>query len=276
MGGLMKKEFGLEEYFSAISKIPLMSEEEEKKIIQRIQNGDEKARKELIQANLRLVVKIAKSYVNQGMPLMDLIAEGNLGLIRASEKFNPQISCNFGAYATWWIKQSIRRALIDHTRTIRIPNYMVNLLGRWRETKQKLTVKWNRAPTQQEIAQHLKINQKQMEFVKSALKVRGECSEILSLTDAADSLPDTKTQSPEEILEHNRALARLDQLLRQLPQRSQEILQMRYGLKGQPPLTLKEIGKKFGISRERVRQIEAEAIRTLYQIARQPQYKLAS
>lgn len=275
-GVMLRKEQGLEQYFKELSHIKLLSRQEEKELIKKLQEGkeDRKLRERLIQANLRLVVSIAKKYVGRGLPLMDLIEEGNLGLIRASEKFDPHMGCRFSTYAIWWIKQSIKRALIDTVKTIRIPSYMVSLLQKWNRAKQELSLKLNRTPYRDEIARHLGIDPEQQELVESALKVRDDSAEMISLNAegaCTDRVIDPAPFAPEEEMDKMAHLKSLDTLLAQLKKRDREIIQMRFGLIDGKVSTLKEIGEHFGLSRERVRQIEREAIEKMSLLSRQTQ-----
>lgn len=275
----IQKEAGLEQYFKEIGKIDLLSKEAEKELVEKLKVSDEKREKELreqlIVCNLRLVVSVAGNYVNRGMSLMDLIEEGNLGLIRASEKFDPHMGCRFCTYAIWWIKQSIKRALIDTVKTIRIPAYMVTLLDKWGKTKRNLTLEWGREPTHRELATALELTNDQLELVESALRVREDSKEMISLSadGAANDLVVARPGSnPEAEVDRDDHMDSLENMLEELKERDREVIRMRFGLgsDGQT-MTLKQIGERFNLSRERVRQIEREAIRKLGVLSRQRQ-----
>ena len=265
---MRRKEEGLEQYLKEISQIPLLTEEEERELGEKIKKGEdlEAVRQRLIQANLRLVVSVASRYTGQGLSLMDLIAEGNLGLIRAAEKFDPTVGCRFSAYAIWWIKQAIKRALIETVNTIRIPTYMVNLMEKWKRVESELNLVLNRAPTYEEVAKALGITEEQKEFVLSALRLMDRRCEMIRLHSEGaedDFVEDKATPLPEEELERKADLESLEELLSQLSERDRKILTLRFGLNGERPHTLQEIGKRFRLSKERVRQIETEAIQKL-------------
>ena len=261
------KEAGLETYFKEINQIPLLTAEQEKSLGASIRKGDAHAREQMAKANLRLVVSIAKNYVDRGLSLLDLIEEGNLGLLKAVERFDPDAECRFSTYATWWIKQSIKRALIDTVKTVRIPSYMVELISKWKNTANELNVKLNRPPMFHEIAQELNIPPENLGIIKTALRASSSSSQTISLENMwtlSEILEDKNARQPVEILFDEVEMEMIEKLLSTIENREAEILRMRYGLDNGDPMTLKEIGERVNLSRERVRQIENEALKKLY------------
>ena len=257
----------LQTYLREINDVALLSAEEEIELAHRVQEGDPDAREQLIRANLRLVVSIAKRYDNRGLPLQDLIEEGNLGLMRAVERFDPAAECRFSTYATWWIKQGIRRALVNTVRTVRVPSYMVELIYRWRSTEAKLRQELGRDPTRDEVAQRLELGPKHRVQIRRALRTAQTTTQSMSLDDSedlADLLADPSLLAPEEQLFAEHEIEQLKHLLARIDERQAKILRMRYGFEGTQALTLREIGEQLGITRERVRQIQNEALDSLY------------
>ena len=260
---------GLDSYLAGINEVPLLLPEEEVGLATRIQKGDLAAREHMIRANLRLVVSIAKNYLNRGLAFMDLIEEGNIGLMKAVEKFDPGAGCRFSTYATWWIKQGIRRSLINSVRTVRVPSYMSEIVSRWRATAMELNYRLGRQPTSSEIAEELDLPENNWNVVRETVQTNSQPNHSMS-EDASsvftDLLEDQQVQSPEEVLFGNMELERMHQLLDMLDQRETRILKLRYGLANGEPMTLKAIGKKFGLTRERVRQMEQQALQKLHRI----------
>jgi RNA polymerase primary sigma factor len=255
-----------ETYLHDINETPLLTAGEEKELAYRIEGGDTEARDHLIRANLRLVVKIARAYSGHGLGLADLIAEGNFGLLRAVEGFDPSRNIRFSTYASYWIKQSIKRAQVNTGKTIRIPAYMVELLTKWRRANAELQDKLGRAPTQEEVADILHLPKKRMGILKRAIRVYN----TIPQTDQAENgssldetLMDMHADAPETTLaeadDHQRVLSLLDDM----EQRDAIVLRMRFGLTDDEPKTLKEIGECLGLTRERVRQIENDALKKL-------------
>ncbi len=261
------KEAGLETYFKEINRIPLLTPQEEKALAICVQSGDVQAREKMAKSNLRLVVSIAKNYVDRGLSLLDLIEEGNLGLLKAVERFDPDAECRFSTYATWWIKQSIKRALIDTVKTVRIPSYMVEMISKWKNVANDLNVKLGRHPMFHEIAQELGIPPENLGIIKTALRVSSSSSQTISLENMwtlSEILEDKNARQPEEILFDEVEMEMVEKLLASIDDREARILRMRYGLDNGDPMTLKEIGERVNLSRERVRQIENEALKKLY------------
>ena len=256
----------LETYLREINETALLSSEDEQELAEAINNGDVRARDRMVRANLRLVVNIARGYTGKGLNLQDLIEEGNLGLLRAVEGFDPTMGTRFSTYASYWIKQSIKRALINSAKTIRIPAYMVELLSKWRRANARLAEELGRTPTPEEIARVLGLPKKKLPIIKKAIRIYNSTPQ----TDQAEAgwslgemIMDERMKSPEdELLEHD-VLSHVMELIETLDQREATVLRMRFGLDDMDPHTLKEIGEELGLTRERVRQIETEALRKL-------------
>ncbi|MFY8056996.1 MAG: sigma-70 family RNA polymerase sigma factor, partial [Planctomycetaceae bacterium] len=245
----------------------LLTADDEKELSNRISQGDAAARDRMVRANLRLVVNIARGYTGKGLPLQDLIEEGNLGLLRAVEGFDPNMNTRFSTYASYWIKQSIKRALVNSAKTIRIPAYMVELLTKWRRASAKLADELNRTPTPEDIARELGIPRKKLRIVKKAITLYNASPnpepEDGGLT-LGDIVPDERIRGPEDELINTDNLTHVSRLLDEMDPREATILKMRFGLDDCEPQTLKEIGESLGLTRERVRQIESEALKRLY------------
>ena len=258
----------LETYLQEINEVPLLTADEEKVLGARVQSGDLEAREHLIRANLRLVVSIAKMYNDRGLNLQDLIAEGNIGLMKAAEKFDPEAGCRFSTYGTWWIKQSIRRALTNTVKSVRVPGYMTEMISKWRNVANELRYMLGRMPTVEEVAMELGIPRESWPLLKRTIESNqaGQVS-LDVMTQTQDTVEDENAADPEETMLHRDLLSRLDELLGVIDEREAQILRLRYGLgEGAEPMTLKEIGKVVGLTRERVRQIERDALRKLYDV----------
>ena len=266
----------LQTYLKEINRYPLLTAQEEVQLAKRIRRGNMEARDRMTRSNLRLVVSIAKVYVRKGLPLADLIEEGNIGLIRAVEGFNPMMGCRFSTYATWWIRQAIRRSLTNKAKTIRVPAYMVEMIAKWKTAHTNLMDKLNREPTWGEIAHAMDISPRRAGTVKRAIRAGLSSSQTVStdfLTSLNDMLEDIKTPPPyEEVLDASeREMIR--QMLKAMDEREAQVLRLRYGLDSDRPHTLKEIGERLKITRERVRQIETQALLKLNAIMTEPASK---
>ena len=253
-------------YLKEIGRIKLLSPEEEQEIAKKMAEGDEDARKRMSEANLRLVVSIAKRYVGRGMQLLDLIQEGNLGLMKAVEKFDYTKGYKFSTYATWWIRQSITRAIADQARTIRIPVHMVETINRVLRTSHSMVQSLGREPTTQEIAAELHMDvQKVEEILKIAQEPVSLETPIGEEDDShlGDFIQDDEASQPAEEASYTLLREQLEEVLKTLTPREEEVLRMRFGLIDGKPHTLEEVGKKFDVTRERIRQIESKALRKL-------------
>ncbi len=254
-------------YLREIKDESLLSAAEECSLAEGIANGDSDARERMIKANLRLVVKIALDYVGRGIPLEDLISEGNLGLIRAAKEFKPQYGTRFSTYASYWIKQSIRHALINTTATIRLPAHMVGLLTRWRRAERVLYRQDGRMPSFDELATFLGLTETQKGLVAKAHQARHLKLESAIGTGLGRWSPEetmNRSEAVDSMLEADEERMMLLNRLDRLDQRERTVLALRYGLEGEAPLTLKEIGRRLGVTREWVRKIEIRAVRRLY------------
>ena len=253
-------------YLKEIGRIKLLSPEEELEVAKRMAEGDEEARKRMSEANLRLVVSIAKRYVGRGMQLLDLIQEGNLGLMKAVEKFDYTKGYKFSTYATWWIRQSITRAIADQARTIRIPVHMVETINRVLRTSHAMVQQLGREPTTQEIADELHL---EVSKVEEVLKIAQEPVSLETPigeeedSHLGDFVPDDEASQPSEEASYSLLREQLEEVLSTLTSREQQVLRMRFGLTDGRPHTLEEVGRQFDVTRERIRQIESKALRKL-------------
>lgn len=253
-------------YLRDIQEVPLLTAEEERELGRRVRSGDAEARDRMIRANLRLVVAIAKPYSNRGLALADLISEGNVGLSRAVEKFDPEAGVRFSTYGAWWIKQAIRRALVNTARTVRVPSYMVEMIARLKTVSVRLEREFEREPTFDEIAHAMGVDEEGFDLLRRAIRAsRGGRAAVSleSMLGESDSLEDLRATAPDEQLSADHEQARLQQLLASLDPREAEVLRLRFGIDVEAPLTLREIGERLGVSRERVRQLETRALRKL-------------
>ena len=256
-------------YLKEIEFSPLLTPEEEVYYARLARKGDERGRKRMIECNLRLVVKIARRYMNRGLPLLDLIEEGNLGLIRAVEKFDPERGFRFSTYATWWIRQTIERALMNQTRTIRLPIHVVKELNSYMRAVRQLTQELGNEPSEEEVATHLD-------------KPLGDIKKLLSLTERAtsvdvsigkendrpmlDIIPDEQCLEPDMLIQDEDIITYVDTWLEELDKKQREVIVRRFGLHGFERATLEEVGNELGVTRERVRQIQMDALKRLRKI----------
>jgi RNA polymerase primary sigma factor len=256
----------IKSYIKEVRKIPLLTAKEEVDLSRRAQRGEKEARDHMIRANLRLVINIAKKYMYLGIPLMDLIEEGNVGLMKAVEKFNPNKGFRFSTYAAWWIKQSITRSVFDQSRTIRIPVYVNELLSKYKKTNERLMGKLKRVPTDSEIARSMRMTSEKV------CKIRGYINKTSSLdapideeggNEIIDLIEDKTTATPETEIDQFFNKERLSGLLGIVNERERDVLDLRFGLKDGKIHTLADVSKKLNVSRERVRQIEENALKKL-------------
>lgn len=263
-------------YLREIGNVPLLTADQELELARRMTNGDTAAKKQLVEANLRLVVSIAKRYVNRGMFFLDLIQEGNLGLLKAVEKFDSAKGFKFSTYATWWIRQAITRAIADQARTIRIPVHMVETINKVSRISRQLVQELGRDPTDEEIAAEMGL---QVDKVREILKIAQEPVSLeMPIGEEEDShlgdfIADENVPAPQDAASYTMLKEQLFEVLHTLTPREENVLKMRYGLEDGRPRTLEEVGKVFNITRERIRQIEAKALRKLRHPSRSKKLK---
>jgi RNA polymerase primary sigma factor len=259
-------------YLQQIGKVKLLNSEQEIEIAKRISEGDEVAKAQLVKANLRLVVSIAKKYIGRGLSFLDLIQEGNLGLIRAAEKFDYKRGFKFSTYATWWIQQSITRGIADKSRTIRLPVHMIETIGRLKKVTRDMTHELGRTPTKEELAGKMGISLSKLRLVLKATQSTISLETPLHTKDEAskigDFLVDETTESPDSRVSQENLTEELEKILDSLRPRERDVLKLRFGLNDGNKRTLEEIGQLFGVSRERVRQIETRALNKLRKMCR--------
>ena len=253
-------------YMRDINNIPLINTKEEVELAKLIKKGNQKAKYKLITSNLRLVVKIAHDFKGLGLPLQDLVAEGNIGLMRAAEKFDPSKGAKFSSYAAWWIKQSMRRAMMEKSKLIRVPITSAGKINKIKSTRSRLTEQLGRSPTDKEIAGKLNFSIKVVSRLKKVEQKTVSLQNPISNGENGwlkDILPDEKSPAPDQLLDESELADRINHLLSTLDHRERTILLMRFGLDGKPPKTLEEVSKVIGRTRERVRQIQNKALNKL-------------
>jgi RNA polymerase nonessential primary-like sigma factor len=258
-------------YLKEIRKTPLLTFEQEQELAKRIEKGDQEARARMIEANLRLVVAIGKKYINRGLQFSDIIEEGNLGLIRAVEKFQYERGFKFSTYASWWIKQSIERAIVNQTRTIRLPVHIAEIVNSYMRTVRQLTQKLGREPLIEEIAKKMKVTVDKVRSISQVVRETYSLDMLIGDQEEdtlKDILQDTNAVSPAAFSDEIRRKEHIDEWLQQLSVSERKVIEMRFGLVDGEPKTLDSIGKEFGITRERVRQIETQALNKLRAITK--------
>ena len=250
-------------YLRDISQTELLTPEEEAELAERVGRGDSEAREHMIRANLRLVVKIAQDYANNGLPLVDLIAEGNIGLMTAVDRFDPDRGAKFSTYSAWWINQSIKRALSNQSKTIRLPAHMVDKIARLRRISAILTEELGRVPSDEELSEELGIPTQKISRLKRASQRPTSLDAPVNDGEGinfGEIIGDEKAVHPLEALEEKTLMGQLGDLFEVLDEREQRIIDARYGLDGNKPLKLEEVGGEFGVTRERIRQLQAKAL----------------
>jgi len=259
-------------YLDQIKSTPLLTAEQERQLARRIrEHSDHDAREQMIRANLRLVIKIAKEYSIPGMTLADLVAEGNLGLMRAVEEFDPDAGVRFSTYAAWWVKQAIKRAMTNAGLQIRIPAYLVKMIGKWRRTAAALEASLGRRPTVEEMAKKLRISRKKAEIIRQGMQAAAAPTQIGSeeASAIAEIVGGRSDSSPDQAMLDASNAPIVQALLQRLEPRQRKILELRFALDGYqgPPRTFKQIGQVVGLTRERVRQLEKKALSSLKELA---------
>jgi RNA polymerase primary sigma factor len=267
----------LQIYLHDINDTPLLSAQEERELAERVAMGDPYAREHMVKANLRLVVNIARGYLGKGLSLEDLIEEGNLGLMRAVEGFDGFMDTRFSTYASYWIKQSIRRAVMNQGKPIRLPAYMVSLLAKWKRASAILTDRLGRPPSPDEVGKALRLSKKKVGIVTKAIQVNNLTPHAENSEDEGlaidDVLTDERGKGPEDMLIETDDLDRIFERLDHLEYREATVIRMRFGLDPYDPMTLREVGEKLGLTRERVRQLENQALLKLMQSLNGPGHR---
>lgn len=254
---------GIKIYLREIGQIPLLTPDDEIRLAARIKKGDKEARSQMIRANLRLVVKIAHDYANLGLPLLDLISEGNIGLMKAVERFDPAKGGKLSTYAAWWIKQSIKRALANQSKTIRLPVHLVDKISKMRRVSLQMSEELGREPTDDELAEEIGLSAAKVSQLKTVSIRPASLDAPISdedSTEFGEIVGDEEAQTPFELLRDKNLRNELGDLLAVLDEREKRIIFARFGLEGGKPKTLEEVGKKFGVTRERIRQLQNIAL----------------
>ena len=263
-----REQSNMDIYLREIGRVELLSPDEEAELARRIREGDAEARDRMIRANLRLVVAIAKEYAQIGLPLLDLISEGNIGLMTAAERFDPSKGAKFSTYAAWWIKQRIRRALRDQGKTIRLPSHLADKLLRMRRARADLYGELQREPTAEEVSVRIgepeRTVRKWMELSRDTVSLDQPAGDGEGKDTVADHVADTRAEDAGALMDNRQLLEEMEAHLKELPARERTILEHRYGLGGREPESLEEVGARLGITRERVRQLQAAALERLH------------
>jgi len=260
----------LQLFLKDIGKVPLLTAAQEVELAKRIERGDHSAKQAMVEANLRLVVSIAKRYRNQGLPFLDLIQEGTIGLVRAAEKFDHRKGFKFSTYATWWIRQAVARALADKARTIRMPVHVVEKLNKIVRTERNLRAKLGREPSSAEIGEELDLHAEEIEQIRRSAQTPISLEKPVGDEDESEFghfLTDDTAPLPDELAEETLRNEALRSILKSLSHRERRVLELRYGLDGQQPCTLDEVGRAFNVTRERIRQIENQGLKKLRALA---------
>jgi RNA polymerase primary sigma factor len=260
----------LQLFLKDIGKVPLLTAAQEVELSKRIERGEHKAKQKMVESNLRLVVSIAKNYRNQGLPFLDLIQEGTIGLVRAAEKFDHRKGFKFSTYATWWIRQAVARALADKARTIRMPVHVVEKLNKIGRAERKLLSEFGREPTAAEIAREVELGAEEVDQIRRSAQAPVSLEKPVGDEEESEFghfLADENVALPDDAAETQMRKETLKRILRTLSQRERRVLELRYGLDGQHPRTLDEVGRTFNVTRERVRQIENQCLKKLQALA---------
>jgi RNA polymerase primary sigma factor len=266
-----ENEAAFQHYLRQITQIPLLSPEQEVKLALQIKRGDQRARTEMVIANLRLVVKMARDYANLGLPLLDLISEGNIGLMKAVERFDPSKGSKLSTYASWWIRQSIKRALANQTKTIRLPIHLVEKIGKIRRVSSQMTEELGREPTDEELAEEIGLSSSKITALRCAALRPASLDEPIQDGESfqyGDIVSDEESDNPFETLRDKDLLGEIEDALEVLDHRERIIINLRFGLDGQDPKTLEEIGEDLGVTRERIRQLQNVALSRLRGVLR--------